>query len=164
VRHAAAEHLVEHYAEAVDVGAAIDTVSCARDLLRGHVARAARDDPEHAASRLRFIQAEPEIHKYWRAVGGEEDVGGFDVAVDDEPGVGVDQGVGHGGRDPGCLRPPRAVALQPLCKTWSVQEIRDEINLSLMDAHVVDCQDPWVAVVVQRLFGALPSSACLVEN
>ena len=128
-RQVAAEHLVEHHAQAVDVGAAVDPVRLARDLLGRHVRRGAGDDAELGAARPRLVEAEPEVHEDGAAIRREDDVRRLDVAVDDEPGVGVGQGVGHGGGDPGRLRPGRAVALQPPAEVGAFEEIRDDVDL-----------------------------------
>ena len=65
--------------------------------------------------------------------------------MDDEPGVGVGQGVGHGGRDPGRLRPGRAVVPQPPAEVGAVEVIGDDVHLPLLHADVVDRHDAGVA-------------------
>ena len=144
-RQAAAEHLVEHHAQAVDVGAAVDPVRRAGDLLRRHVRRGAGDDAQFGAAGPRLVEAEPEVHEDGAAVRREDDVRRLDVAVDDEPGVGVGQGVGHGRRDPGRLRPGRAVIPQPPAEVGAVEEIRDDVDLSPVQADVMDRHDAGVA-------------------
>ena len=144
-RQVAAEHLVEHHAQAVDVGAAVDPVRRARDLLGRHVRRGTGDDAEFGAARPRLVEAEPEVDEDGAAIRREDDVRRLDVAVDDEPGVGVGQGVGHGGRDPGRLRPGRAVVLQPSAEVGAFEEIRDDVNLPPVQADVVDRHDAGVA-------------------
>src|SRR5262249_23248246 len=64
--------------------------------------------------------------------------------VDDELGVDVGQGVGHGGRYPGRLRPGRAVVPQPLPEVGAVEEIGDDVHLPLVQADVVDRYDAGV--------------------
>jgi hypothetical protein len=59
------------------------------DLLRRHVPRRAGDQALFPAAGLGLVEGQAEVHEHRRAVGGEEDVGRLDVAVDDEPGVGV---------------------------------------------------------------------------
>jgi hypothetical protein len=70
--------------------------------------------------------------------------------------VGVGQGVGHGRRDPGRLRPGRAVLPQPLAEVRAVEEVRDDVDLSPLQADVVDRHDAGV--------GEPCESACLLEE
>ena len=142
---AAAEHLVQDHSETVDVGATVDPVRRADNLLGRHVRRGAGDDSEFGAACPRLVEAEPEIHEDGAAVRRNDDVRRLDVAVDDEPGVGVGQGVGHGRRDPGRLRPGRAVLPQPLAEVGAVEEVRDDVDLSPLQADVVDRHDAGVA-------------------
>jgi hypothetical protein len=102
------EHFVKDHAQAVDIGAAVDAMGRARGLLRRHVPRRAGDDAFGAAARSRLVEGQAEVYEDRRAVGGQEDVGRLHVAVDNEPGVRVGQGVRHGGRDQGGLWPARA--------------------------------------------------------
>ncbi len=106
---AAAEHLVQHHAQAVDVSTAVDAVRRAGDLLGRHVRRSAGDDAEFGTVRPRLVEAEPEVDEDGAAVRREDDVCRLDIAVEDEPGVGVGQGIGQIRRDPGRLRPGWAV-------------------------------------------------------
>ncbi len=101
--------------------------------------------PSSRAARPRLVEAEPEVHEDGAAVRREDDVRRLDVAVDDEPGVGVGQGVGHGRRDPGRLRPGRAVIPQPPAEVGAVEEIRDDVDLSPVQADVMDRHDAGVA-------------------
>ena len=59
--------------------------------------------------------------------------------------MGVGQGVGHGGRDPGRLRPGRAVVPQPPAEVGAVEVIGDDVDLPLVHADVVDRHDAGVA-------------------
>ena len=123
------EQLVEHHAQAVDVGAAVDAVGRARGLFRRHVPRGAGDESLFAAACLVLAQGEAEVHQHRRAFGGENDVGRLDVAVDDQPRVGVRQSVGHGGDDPRRLLPGRAVVPQPAAEVGAFEVIGDDIDL-----------------------------------
>ena len=69
---------------------------------------------------------------------------GLDVAVDDEPGVGVGQGVGHGRGDQGRLRPGRGHFLKSPPEVGSVEKIRDDKNLPAVQADVMNRNDPGV--------------------
>ena len=139
------EHFVKHHAQAVDVGAAVDAVGRAGRLLRRHVVRSAGDDALLSAARLGLAEGQAEVHEHRCAVGAEEDVRRLDVAVDDESGVRVGERVGHGGRDPGGLRPGRAVVAQPPAEVGAVEVIGDDVDLPLVHAHVVDRHDAGVA-------------------
>ena len=57
----ATEHLVENHAEAVDVGAAVDTVGRTGGLLRRHVQRGAGDDVFLTAVGNGLVEAKPEV-------------------------------------------------------------------------------------------------------
>ena len=59
--------------------------------------------------------------------------------------MGVGQGVGHGRRDPGRLRPGRAIILQPPAEVGAVEEIRDDVDLPPVQADVMDRHDAGVA-------------------
>ena len=80
-RDVAGQHLVEHDAERVDVGLAVDVV--AERLLGGHVVRGA----EHAAVGGQAVVAQragdPEVGDLGQALGVQQDVLGLDVAVHD---------------------------------------------------------------------------------
>ena len=141
----AAEHLVQHHAQAVDVSTAVDAVRRAGDLLRRHVRRSAGDDAEFGTVRPRLVEAEPEVYEDGAAVRREDDVRRLDVAVEDEPGVGVGQGIGQSRRDPGRLRPGRAVIPQPPAEVGAIEEVRDDVDLSPVQADVVDRHDAGVA-------------------
>ncbi len=141
----AAEHLVQHHAQAVDVGAAVDAVRRAGDLLRRHIRRSAGDDAEIGTVRTRVVEAEPEVYEDGAAVRRDDDVRRLDIAVEDEPGVGVGQRIGQSRRDPGRLRPVRAVIPQPPAEIGAFEEVRDDVDLSPVQADVVDRHDAGVA-------------------
>ena len=115
-----------------------------RDLLRRHVGRGARDDANFSAARPRWIEAQPEVDEDWPSIRGENDVRRLDVAVDDEPGVGVGQGVGHGRDDQGRLRPGRAHFLNSPREVGAVEKIRDDKKLPAVQADVMNRNDPGV--------------------
>lgn len=97
---------VEQDAEGVDVGAGVDaggvTVGEGFQVFGGHVG-------EGAAKGLgcRFVGTSPgragevEVEEHGAAVGGDQDVGGLDVAVDDAVLVGMVEGFGQACADPG---------------------------------------------------------------
>ncbi len=115
-----------------------------RDLLGRHVPRRAGDDAPLLAARLLLVESEAEVHEHGRAAGREDDVPRLDVAVDDEPGMRLGQGVGHGGRNPGRLRPGRAIVREPPAQVGAVEVIGDDIHLALVHADVVHGHDAGV--------------------
>ena len=89
------QQLVEHDAQAEDVGSPINPVTFAPGLLGTHVGRRARQPAPLAE--VFILEGEPEVRHAGFARGVDQDVGGLDVPVDQPPGVGVMQGVGNGG-------------------------------------------------------------------
>ena len=53
--------------------------------------------------------------------------------------------LGYDRGDPGGLRPGRAVVAQPPAEVGAVEVIGDDVDLSLVHAHVVDRHDAGVA-------------------
>ena len=104
---AAAEHLVEDDAEAVDVGAGVDRL--ALDLLGRHVLGGA--DHEAGLGEVGALGrlGDAEVGHLHPAVAGEQHVGRLDVAVDEPGPVGGVEGLGHlGGQAGGLPRVDRA--------------------------------------------------------
>ena len=101
---AACQEFVEHDSEGPDIGAAVDRL--AGGLLGGHVSGGAEDEaglggPHGESGRIggdfggsfdRFGEAE--VENFHDAIGGDEDVAGFKVAVDDAFFVGGFEGFG----------------------------------------------------------------------
>ncbi len=140
-----AEHLVEHHAQAVDVGSAVDAVCHACDLFWRHVCRGAADGAELSAARRLLVEGQPEVHEDRAAVGRQDDVRGLDIAVDGEPGVCMSQRIGHVGRDACSLVPARGVVSQPLREIGALEIIRNDVHLPFVQADVVDRHDAGVA-------------------
>ena len=86
-RRPAGDQLVEHAAERVEVGARRRLA--AERLLRRHVGDGADEHAVHRQARLLEGDGEAEVADLRRAVGGEPDVAGLEVAVDDAVLVGV---------------------------------------------------------------------------
>ena len=101
--------------------------------------------PLLAAARLLLAQREAEVHQHRRALGGEDDVRGLDVAVDDAPRVGMAQRVEHGDGDPRRLLPGRAMVLHPAAEVGALEVIGDDIHGALVHADVVHRHDAGVA-------------------
>ena len=81
--------------ECVDIGAGARFVGAAIDLFWGHVLKGAQELSglgDHGAFVELHIHCDPEIEDLGLGIGGDEDVAGFEVAVDDADGVGVGDG------------------------------------------------------------------------
>ena len=90
---AAVEQLVEHRAEAEDVGAGGQLGVVSARLLRGHVVGRADDGSSHGQVELVALAlGDPEITDERFPRFFEQDVGGFEVAVQDASLVGVVDG------------------------------------------------------------------------
>ena len=86
------QQLVEHDAQAEDVGSPIDPVSLAPGLLGTHVGGCPCDPATLAEVLVPERKTEVGDERLARSV--DQDVGGLDVPVDQPSGVGVMQGVG----------------------------------------------------------------------
>src|SRR5690606_22104870 len=94
----------------------------------------------------------------------EQDIGRFDVAVHDEPGMGMAQGIGHRSSYRDGFGPAGSTRPQPLVERRSLEVIRNDVKLSLLEPDVVHHHDARVTQLsqpsrlLQRLFIlALPS-------
>ena len=83
------QQLVEHDAQAEDIGTPIDPVAFAPGLLGTHVGR--RAGQPAALAEVLILEGEPEVGHAGFARGVDQDVGGLDVPVDQSSGVGVMQ-------------------------------------------------------------------------
>ncbi len=102
----AGQGLVEHDAEAVDVGAVVEPLGVAveqgAEVLGRHVIdRPARCGIDGLAVVVERLPGEVEVEEHGHAVGGDQDVGWLDVAVEDAALVGVIEGLGQPGAPPG---------------------------------------------------------------
>ena len=105
-RHPAGQHVEEHRAERVDVGAHADLL--AADLLGGDVVHGAQQPAGAAVVEAAEPHAEPEVGQVDVAPRVEQDVGGLDVAVDEAARVRGVERRGHLGDDR-----RRALGLEP---------------------------------------------------
>ena len=142
-RHGAGEHLVEHDAHGVDVGARVGLGG------RGDLGRDVRHGPEHVAGRghrdLGGRSGQAEVGDLGGAVGGNEDVLGFDVAVDDADAVGGTQSLERVGRVAQRLGDREgALRAQELAQVRAVDEFHDEESLARHDPLVEDRDDAGV--------------------
>ncbi len=101
------EQGVEHDAEGEEIGTPVDGPG--GDLLRRHEVRGADELAVHRQARA-FHAGDPEVGDAGAAVGGQDQVARFDVAVDDSHPVGVVEGDGDIGDDAGRFGRPEAVS------------------------------------------------------
>ena len=86
-----AEQLVQNHSEGEDIGSAIDGAEIATRLLRRKVARCSHDLSGHGEPRHLLDPGDPEVEDIGvgpAVVIGHQDVGRFEVAVDETGGVG----------------------------------------------------------------------------
>ena len=143
-RRPAGSHLVEHAAEAEQVGPLVERF--ALGLLRGHVHRRAGDDPalRDAGVVGRPGQAEVgDLHALLRPA-LEQDVARLDVAVDQAGGVGGGQPLGDLPADPQHLgHLQRAGAVEPLLERLAGDELHHQVRQRLLP-DLVDLHDVLV--------------------
>ena len=142
-RHGTREHLIEHDAHGIDVGACIRLSRC-RDL-GGDVG----DGAQHVAcGRHRYLRGGPgqtKVGDLRGSIGGNEDVFRLDVAVDDTDAVGGAQRLERVGRIAQSLGDrERSLCAQKLTQVGTVDEFHDEEPLAGDDALVEDGDHPRV--------------------
>ena len=120
-------------------------------LLGGHEAVG----PEHPLRGDRCLPGhvrDAEVDELGHPLGGDQDVGRLDVAVDHPAVVGVDQPLGH--RDGDLDRGPmghRPVVLEPGPQVLALDDLHDDVRT---DGLVADIEDPHQVGVVQGGHGA----------
>ena len=146
------EHLVEHDARAIDVGRG--AAELAVSLLGRHVPGRA-DDRRGTVAVAVEQSGDPEVADFHLTVGGDQHVGGLDVAVHDPPGV-------RGGERPGELlgdltRLDRAdgTPAQALGEADAVDELGDVVETLRCRADVEDLNDARVVDRREQLHLAL---------
>ena len=157
----AGEDVVESGAESEHVGARVELVVQALDLLGSHVAQGADDaargidlchrrdlDPPLAAGFLRQRQhpRDPPIHDVDLAVLADHDVRGLDVAVDHSAAVGEGQGFADFDQDLQQLR--QSIGLQAL-----VAGVRDPVGQGLTFDHLHGEVEGALAVATELVDG-----------
>ena len=134
------QQLVEHDAQAEDVGSPINPVTFAPGLLGTHVGGRAGQPP--ALAEVLILEGEPEVRHAGFARCVDQDVGGLDVPVDQPSGVGVMQGVGDGGDQLRRIPEGRSSLSHPDRQVAAFDELRhDEAESVLRATHVEDRHD-----------------------
>ena len=82
-RRLAGQHLTQDRAQREDIDAFVQPIHFTARLLRGHVRRRTHDGTALRLPRFIELFGQPEIGDLGAAVGGEQDVGRLQVAVDD---------------------------------------------------------------------------------
>ena len=140
-RDAPGQALVEHEAEGVQVGAAVEAASA--HLLRGQVLGGAH---HHVVARQVIAAVEPlgdtEVGEQHPTVRRHQDVAGLDVAVD-EPGAvcGVERGSDAGSDVDRQLRAEARLHVEQLAQALAVDELHDDGLATGFCEHVVDGDD-----------------------
>jgi hypothetical protein len=145
----AAQHLVDHDAEAVEVGARVDLL--AEALLRAHVARRRQ---QLAGDRQRAVHAkvlgEAEVDDHRTAVGSEQDVRRLEIAVHDPPGVDGVEGAGDLQRQ-AQRRARRQALVDARRQRARGQELHGDVGLVAGEALVVDARHVLVIEAREQL-------------
>jgi hypothetical protein len=133
---AAGGELVQHDAEGVEVGAAVELL--AQRLFRRHVVDGAGDAALAGDVDAALADREPEVDELDRGVAlavGVEDIGGLEVAVDEAVLVGVVEGLA----DVDCDLDRLLEVFGPtLLEARTLEELHDEVGHVLVLADVVD--------------------------
>ncbi len=140
-RRTARQELVQHDAQAIEVGAPVDAVRRSPGLFGRHVLGGTRDATLLFPARLLFAQREAEVHQHRHAIAGDDDVRGFDVAVDDAPRVGMAKGIEHGNCDPRRVLPRHPILVHPGAEVGPLEVIRDDMDFVLVHLDVVHGHD-----------------------
>ena len=159
---ATGDELVEHRAEGVEVVARVG--GPAEGLLRGHVCRRADDHALDGEPGVRSQIREPEVAELHRALGGEPDVRGLQVAMDDATVMGVLEGARDLVGEPQRVRHRKAVtgavAQQPL-QVAARHVLGDDVGCALL-AHIVDPDDVRVVAEAARCPRLAPDASVRV--
>jgi hypothetical protein len=90
------------------------------------------------------IPCQPEVEDLHTPVGGDEDVVGLEVAVDDSRPVCRRQTLGYGRACLSRLAPAERTALEPLAQGLTLEQLGDGVGNALLGAKVVDGEDVWM--------------------
>ena len=134
VGEASGEKLVGDDAEGVDVGAGVDFGGVAGGLFGGHVVEGSEEGTDFGSGGGGVEVGvggfgEAEVEDFGLAGVGDEDVGGFQIAVDDALGVGVVDGVGDEGDEGEAFAKGEVFRLGVGVEREAVDELHGEVGL-----------------------------------
>ncbi len=142
----ARQKLVQDRPQGVYVRRRPDRVPLALGLLGSHVARRADGDAAERQPAAGFQPSrQAEIRDLGRAVGGEQDVGRLEVAVDDPALVGGLDGLGYRGHQGGGLAGRLRRARHHLGQAAALDEFHGEVRPAVQVADLVDLHDVRMA-------------------
>ena len=149
------EHLVQHHAEAEDVGAHVHGL--AADLLGAHVAERAEDHPvigpvaggkrrgrrERLRARARCVHLfrEAEVEDLEAAFLRDPEVLGLQVAMDNTFLVGRREALGHLDRELRRLAGRQGAALEPRAQRLALEELHHDVERLSLRREIVDAED-----------------------
>ena len=87
------------------------------------------------------IPRQPEVEDLHPAVGGDEDVVGLEVAVDDPRPVRSRKAVGNGRADLRRLAPSHRTTHEPLAQGLALEQLGDRVGDAILGAEIVDGED-----------------------
>jgi hypothetical protein len=160
----AGEQLVQDRPQSPHVGRGAGLSPPAGGLLGGHVARRPQDDPglRPAAVPLRPHRVGPqalgqaEVEDLGRAVGGDQDVGGLQVAVDHRVPVGVLDRRADRQQQPGAVPGGQLPVGAVLADRLALDVLHDEVGQAVLGRAAVE--QPGDVRVAQTGPGAVPRS------
>ena len=148
----AREHLVQHHPKRKQIGALIDRAS--GHLFGRHVRGCADHDAHRGLGRgLELVDRlalglhelrNAEVEDLHSSVTREEDILGFEIAVDHPLGVRGGQSPRSLHREADCTLGRERATVQALAQGLALEQLADEVRPSVGAAHVVDGQDVWM--------------------
>lgn len=142
----AGKHLVNEAACGEDVAPAVHALS--EHLLRRHVTERPEYDPlsgprdgarfGRAFGQMEALEREAKVENLHPLVGREEDVLGFEVAVDDSLGVRGRKAVGKRTADPHSLTPPHGPLFQTAPERFPFQQLHHRHGKPVEERQLVD--------------------------
>ncbi len=133
------QHLVEHHAQRVDVGARVDRL--AKHLLGGHVERRAH---HHLGQRQSFVvqgERDAEVDHARLHLLVDEDVGWLEVAMNDAVPVGMGNAARHLRQQLDALPCRQRMLVEQLVQIQTVDVVHRQVGHAVLDAVAVDSQD-----------------------
>ena len=144
----AGEEAEQDHAQGVDVGARVEAVVVTGGLLGGHVGRGAEQAGVGRQGQARLVRqdrlGQAEVHDARLAVGGDQDVRGFQVAVDHAALVRVLHGAAHRLHELEDLHLGELVLVDVVVEAYAVDELHGVVVHALVCAAVVHACDVGV--------------------